>query len=416
MLVIYDCAMRLRIRQLASLLLTLSLVGVFVELSSDKALASGCVGTNAATFSNIQSIFTSGGTACLTANLVQADLVNAPLYNLSVAPGVSATLDLNGHSITYFASAVYAGIRVPDTSTLTITDSVGTGLLDVTGGQWANDSGTGAGIGGDGGTSTFSPVAGGNAGTINILGGRVIARGGASTGNLLPGAGIGGGGGGLPDPSSGGNGGTVTISGGFVTALGGFGGLDSTAAGIGGGAAPGGVAASSGGSLTINGAGSPTTAGAGYSPGFAQGGPAATVSVGSQPTGVSFLQVGTNATSPESGGNTEVRFKNAVTFDSMGGSTASSQTVNYAEQASEPTDPTKSGYAFSGWRTGSATGPAYSFTSTVTAPVVLYAAWDDNPNSTLAKTGVTSFAELAFAGALLFTGLGSIYLSRRRKV
>lgn len=403
-----------RFRKILSLYISAILATVFIGVSSNAAQATGCVGTSTSTFSGIQSIFTSGGTACLTANLVQADLVNDSLNNLSVAPGVSATLDLNGHSIVFFATAVYAGIRVPVTSTLTITDSVGTGLLDVTGGQWANDSGSGAGIGGDGGTGFFTPVPGGSAGMINILGGRVIARGGASTGNLVSGAGIGGGGGGMPFASDSGNGGTITLSGGYLTALGGFGGLDSTAAGIGSGAV-GGAAAGSGGTLTINGSGTTTTAGAGYTAGVTHGGVAATVNVGTQPAGISFLQVGTDATTNSSGGSSEIRFKYAVSFDSTGGTTPISQTVNYADQAIEPATPTKTGFVFDGWRTVSPTGPAYSFSSKVTAPVLLYAAWVEDSSSSLAKTGAETTHGVFIAGLMFFVGLVSIFYSKRRK-
>ena len=107
-----------------------------------------------------------------------------------------------------------------DNSTVTIYD----GTVTANGGQHdTNNSGGGAGIGGDGGS--IDDDGGGNAGIVTINGGTVIATGGGNGG-----AGIGGGGG-YESGGNGGNAGSVTINGGNVTATGGGNG----GAGIGGG-------------------------------------------------------------------------------------------------------------------------------------------------------------------------------------
>ena len=65
-----------------------------------------------------------------------------------------------------------------------------------------------------------------------------------------------------------------------------------------------------------------------------------------------------------------------VTFDSQGGSTVSSQTVEESGLVTEPTAPTKEGYTFSGWYKESGCTSAWDFaTDTVTANVTLYVKW-----------------------------------------
>jgi uncharacterized repeat protein (TIGR02543 family) len=67
---------------------------------------------------------------------------------------------------------------------------------------------------------------------------------------------------------------------------------------------------------------------------------------------------------------------NTVTFNSNGGSTVSSQTVNYGNKATEPIEPTKTGYIFNGWYSDSETTNLWDFaTDTVTANTTLYADW-----------------------------------------
>jgi len=64
-----------------------------------------------------------------------------------------------------------------------------------------------------------------------------------------------------------------------------------------------------------------------------------------------------------------------VTFDSNGGSAVASQTVIDGDLATEPLDPSLTGYSFAGWYSDSELTTLYSFTSAVTADITLYAKW-----------------------------------------
>ena len=82
-----------------------------------------------------------------------------------------------------------------------------------------------------------------------------------------------------------------------------------------------------------------------------------------------------------------------VDFDSQGGSTVSSQTVEESGLVTEPTAPTKEGYTFGGWYKESGCTNAWDFaTDTVTADITLYAKW--TPLYALRDTGP--------AGGLIF--------------
>lgn len=65
-----------------------------------------------------------------------------------------------------------------------------------------------------------------------------------------------------------------------------------------------------------------------------------------------------------------------VSFASGTTTQVESQKVRYGAKASKPTDPERTGYTFAGWRTGSATGAAYDFSTAVTQDMTLYAGWD----------------------------------------
>jgi uncharacterized protein (TIGR02145 family)/uncharacterized repeat protein (TIGR02543 family) len=65
----------------------------------------------------------------------------------------------------------------------------------------------------------------------------------------------------------------------------------------------------------------------------------------------------------------------SVTFNSNGGSTVASQSVNYGSTATAPTAPTKTSYVFAGWYSDSLLTNAYSFSTAVTATVKLFAKW-----------------------------------------
>ena len=65
----------------------------------------------------------------------------------------------------------------------------------------------------------------------------------------------------------------------------------------------------------------------------------------------------------------------SVSFDSKGGSSVSSQVVISGSYAMKPADPTRSGYQFDGWYMDENYNYAYSFSSTVTRNLLLYAKW-----------------------------------------
>ena len=64
-----------------------------------------------------------------------------------------------------------------------------------------------------------------------------------------------------------------------------------------------------------------------------------------------------------------------VTFNSNGGSTVSSQTVNYNQVATKPTDPTRTAFFFAGWYSDSVLATAFNFSTAITANITLYAKW-----------------------------------------
>ncbi len=73
--------------------------------------------------------------------------------------------------------------------------------------------------------------------------------------------------------------------------------------------------------------------------------------------------------------------KFSVTFDSDGGTAVANQFVNVGAKSVEPTDPTKDGYNFIGWKNG---GDDFDFDSTITGNVTLTAQWKQRPTLSLA--------------------------------
>ena len=67
--------------------------------------------------------------------------------------------------------------------------------------------------------------------------------------------------------------------------------------------------------------------------------------------------------------------KYTVTFNSDGGSSVSSQTVENGKKATKPTNPTKDGYTFVEWQLN---GKSYNFDTAVTGNITLKAVWNDN--------------------------------------
>jgi len=64
-----------------------------------------------------------------------------------------------------------------------------------------------------------------------------------------------------------------------------------------------------------------------------------------------------------------------VTFDTNGGSSVDSYTIKEGEKLLEPTDPTKDNMNFDGWYIDDDFETKYSFSSTVTNDITLYAKW-----------------------------------------
>lgn len=154
----------------------------------------------------------------ITLNSVTIDLPYTGGCAFSIGEGSYVNLTLRGDN-TLTSGSGYAGLRVPDGATLSISEdsaTTETDSLSATSGNMAN-GGYGAGIGGNGGSDYGS--GGGDCGTVTISSGKVTANGSSD------GAGIGDGAG----DTRGGDGGAVTISGGTVIATG------SNGAGIGGG-------------------------------------------------------------------------------------------------------------------------------------------------------------------------------------
>ena len=95
-----------------------------------------------------------------------------------------------------------------------------------------------------------------------------------------------------------------------------------------------------------------------------------------------FLMVTVGCSSSD---NTPPTHTYTVTFDSQGAtvaaSPASKTVVSPATTVGAlPTEPTRSGFTFAGWRTGAAgTGTAFTASTTVTANITVYAYWSTNP-------------------------------------
>lgn len=64
-----------------------------------------------------------------------------------------------------------------------------------------------------------------------------------------------------------------------------------------------------------------------------------------------------------------------ITFDSNGGSSVKSQTVEYSNTASKPADPVKPDFSFEGWYSDSGFTRAYDFNEEVTENITLFAKW-----------------------------------------
>ena len=68
-----------------------------------------------------------------------------------------------------------------------------------------------------------------------------------------------------------------------------------------------------------------------------------------------------------------------VTFNSNGGTAVPSRVVTYGDVVGRPSAPTKANHKFMGWYTSLSFNAAYNFNSAVTSSFTLYARWDERP-------------------------------------
>ena len=82
---------------------------------------------------------------------------------------------------------------------------------------------------------------------------------------------------------------------------------------------------------------------------------------------------------PSTGGGGTIRYN--VTFNTNGGSSISSKTVNKNAVINEPARPQKENYTFAGWYTDEDLKNQYDFSSKVTKNITLYAKWESIDNA-----------------------------------
>lgn len=80
-----------------------------------------------------------------------------------------------------------------------------------------------------------------------------------------------------------------------------------------------------------------------------------------------------------------------VTFDVNGGSAVDAQKVVSGAQATQPDDPTRSGYTFQGWYSDSGLTTAFDFTAAINADTTIYAKWSRNSSGGGGGGGSTSY-------------------------
>lgn len=83
-----------------------------------------------------------------------------------------------------------------------------------------------------------------------------------------------------------------------------------------------------------------------------------------------------------------------VTFDTDGGlPEPAAQSIKHGEHATEPPEPTKDGYTFTGWYTASTGESLFGFVDTaITADITLYAQWQENVAPEPDDWGIVTFA------------------------
>jgi len=93
-----------------------------------------------------------------------------------------------------------------------------------------------------------------------------------------------------------------------------------------------------------------------------------------------------------------------ITFNSNGGSSVPKQAVPSNGTVTKPADPTKNGYTFTGWYTGSELQNLYDFSTKVVDDITLHAKWDAVPTHTVTYSvnggsGTAPASQTAIAGS-----------------
>ncbi len=82
----------------------------------------------------------------------------------------------------------------------------------------------------------------------------------------------------------------------------------------------------------------------------------------------------------------DVKVEYTITFESNGGSSVNSATVKEGDFLSKPTNPTKNGFAFSGWFTDEELTTEFDFTKAINSDLKLYAKWEEKETTLTFET------------------------------
>ncbi len=96
-----------------------------------------------------------------------------------------------------------------------------------------------------------------------------------------------------------------------------------------------------------------------------------------------------------------------VTFNSKGGSTVAAQTVISGEEATQPPDPSRIGYIFTGWYSDEELQYPYDFHTVVESSITLYGGWSKIEFSDVADGAWFAESILFVVGQNLFNGVGN---------
>jgi uncharacterized repeat protein (TIGR02543 family) len=105
-----------------------------------------------------------------------------------------------------------------------------------------------------------------------------------------------------------------------------------------------------------------------------------------------------------------------VTFNSDGGSFVNSQTINYGGKVTQPIDPTKTNYIFSGWYKESTLINLWNFDlDTITTNTILYAGWMFDSNPALWAKSVTAGTDTSEFNSVAVDSSGNVYAAGYQK-